>query len=228
MTGDTPYDAQACRAAGIVCLGVRSGGNSAADLLASGARRVYDHTQDILDKLNFALADASPGPVQITGAMLEGLMREALAVARSGLARGLPPIGAVLARGDGAVIGRGYNQQKITQNKAAHAEIMTFADAAGKAPLEARDFILACTLEPCVMCMGAAMECAVETVAFGLGAKIDGGAARITPPQSPENQMPRIIGGILAEESRRLLQAYANSQDASDQEKAYLRRLLAE
>ena len=44
------------------------------------------------------------------------------------------------------------------------------------------------------MCTGAAMEAAVDVILFGLRAPADAGSSRVEPPQSPESQMPRIIG----------------------------------
>ena len=41
-------------------------------------------------------------------------------------------------------------------------------------PPEARDLVLASTLEPCVMCLGASMEAAVDTIVYALKAPADG------------------------------------------------------
>lgn len=59
MVGDTVYDGQACQAAGIVFLGVRSGPASTADLLEVGARRVYEDVAHLLADLDRALETAS-------------------------------------------------------------------------------------------------------------------------------------------------------------------------
>ncbi len=45
------------------------------------------------------------------------------------------------------------------------------------------------------MCLGAAMEAAVDTVVYALKAPADSGTNRLKPPVSPESQMPRIVGG---------------------------------
>lgn len=104
-------------------------------------------------------------------------MREALTVAEAGMDAGEAPIGAVIARGDGSVVAAGYNRLNKTRNKTAHAEMVAFADAAGKVPLDARDLLLVSTLEPCVMCTGAAMEAAVDTIVYALKAPADSGTA---------------------------------------------------
>ncbi len=215
MLGDTPHDAQACKRAGVVCLGVESGGHSPEKLRAAGARAVWRDTGELLSHLDEALETASPGPAKITRALQEELMRAALDTARDGMKNGEAPIGAVLARGDGSILARGYNRMQGTGNKTAHAEIVTFANAAGKVPLDARDLLLVSTLEPCVMCTGAAMEAAVDTILFAMDAPADNGSTRVRPPQSPESQMPRLVGGVLAEESRALFEEYLHDNPDS-------------
>jgi HAD superfamily hydrolase (TIGR01509 family) len=52
FVGDTVWDMTACSRAGVVGLGVRSGGVSAAELEASGAQRVFDHPLDLCQHLD--------------------------------------------------------------------------------------------------------------------------------------------------------------------------------
>ncbi len=153
-------------------------------------------------------------------------MREALAAAREGMAAGEAPIGCVLARGDGTIVVRAFNEMNRTQCKIAHAEIVAFHRAAGRVPIDARDLILVSTLEPCVMCTGAAMEAAVDTIVYGLRAPADSGTGRVTPPQSPESTMPRIVGDVLATESRKLFEQWLE-QNADTPQAAYVKQLLA-
>jgi HAD superfamily hydrolase (TIGR01509 family) len=64
MVGDTVYDAQACRGAGVVFLGVSSGGTPAALLLQAGACGVWRDTGHLYNDLDHALETASlPVPV---------------------------------------------------------------------------------------------------------------------------------------------------------------------
>lgn len=51
MVGDTVWDGQACRAAGVRFVGLLSGGISAAELTDSGAIAVYDDPADLLAQL---------------------------------------------------------------------------------------------------------------------------------------------------------------------------------
>jgi tRNA(adenine34) deaminase len=162
----------------------------------------------------------------IDRSLAESLMREALAVARDGMAAGEAPIGCLIARGNGLVVARAFNEMNRTQSKIAHAEIVAFNRAAGCVPMDARDLILVSTLEPCVMCTGAAMEAAVDTIVYGLQAPADSGTGRVTPPRSPESQMPRILGDVLANESRTLFEQWLEL-NADSPQAAYVKQLLA-
>jgi HAD superfamily hydrolase (TIGR01509 family) len=225
MVGDTLYDVQAARGAGVIGIGVETGYQSRDTLKSHGAREVYAAVDDILERLGEALHRASPTRVRLTREVMERLMREALSVAKHALDTGEAPIAALLTDGDGRIVARGHNETNRTQNRTAHAEIVTFAAAAGKLPEGTRDLILVSALEPCVMCTGAAMEAAVDTILFGLAAPADSGSHRVEPPQSPESQMPRIVGGILADESRELLKAFVE-RTTNPQQRAYVRQLL--
>ena len=226
MIGDTPFDAISARRAGVVTLGLLSGRlHALSRLKAAGARRVYDDPAQLYERLDDALRVASPGSAQLTTELLERLMRQALAAAEAGMEADEAPIGCVIASGDGEVLTSCYNEMNITQNKTAHAEIMAFARLAGHVPLDTRDLILVSTLEPCVMCTGAAMEAAVDTIVFGLRAPADSGSGRVRPPESPESQMPRMVGDVLADESRKLFEAW-HAEHAGEPQAAYVEQLL--
>jgi tRNA(adenine34) deaminase len=213
---------ESARSAGLVCLAIAAEHD---DFRAAGARGVYRDHADAIANLDDALRLASPGAAHLTTSMMESLMRRALDVARDGMNAGEAPIGCVLSRGDGSVIASGHNEQNRTQNKTAHAEIVTFARAAGKTPLDARDLIMVSTLEPCVMCTGAAMEAAADTILYGLPAPADSGTRRVACPTSPESQMPRIIGGILERESRALFEEFLTKNSRPEQ-KQFAEQLL--
>lgn len=171
----------------------------------------------------------------LTQSQKESLMRAALEEARQGMAAGEAPIGCVLARGEGEtlrIVARGYNRVNALQRKIAHAEIVTFENASGEGggppalPLDADDAILVSTLEPCVMCLGAAMVVGVRTVLFGLKAPADNGTQRVRPPESPESRAPEIEGDILAGESRSLFEQWL-AKNADTPQAAFVKQLLA-
>lgn len=225
MVGDTPHDARACRAAGVACLGVESGGHEGADLREAGCRAVYENCAAILDDLDAVLKLASPLQFSLSQSELERIMRAAIEAAHEGLRNGEAPIGAAIANGKGEILVASYNRMNATGRKTAHAEIMAFEDGEAKIDLSAKDLIVASTLEPCVMCGGALMLSGVDTVIFGLEAPFDGATHRISAPRSPESQFPRFIGGILADESRALLQEWLDANRETEQA-AYVKQLL--
>lgn len=59
MVGDTVYDAQACRAAGVVLLGVTSGGTPEDVLLEAGACGVWRDTGRLFADLDHAIETAA-------------------------------------------------------------------------------------------------------------------------------------------------------------------------
>lgn len=227
LLGDTPWDAKAARAGGVVMAGITSGGRDAMVLRRAGARAVYRDAAEIVDRIDEVLRRLSPATMSLGGDALADLMRHALHAAEEGMMAGEVPIGAVIARGDGTLVSRGYNRYNETGDQSRHAEIDAFSKAAGKLSLGDRDAILVSTLEPCVMCTGGAMELSVDTVVYGLAAPDDSGSMRVTPPESPENQMPRIVGRVLERESRALFESWLSRPKHNDAQEAYVRRLLA-
>jgi HAD superfamily hydrolase (TIGR01509 family) len=222
FVGDTKWDALSARKAGIAAVGVLDGSAfSKEDLSRAGMRLVFPNVQELLDNLDDALEKCSPGVLRLSQAVAENLMREALEVARDGVRDGGVPIGALLARPTGEssfeIIARGFNTAHRNGDKTAHAEIVTFRHAAGKIPPDAGDVILVSSLEPCVMCLGAACEAAIDTIVYGLKAPADNGTSRLAAPQSPETMMPRIVGDVLADESRALFEEWMKSNSQSVQ-----------
>ena len=220
MIGDTPYDAAACKRAGVVFLAVATGVHTCEDLLGAGARAVYADAADLLRHLDEALEVASPGPDPLDGKTLDKLMQAALDEARVGMENGEVPIGSVLARFSGEIIAKGHNAAQATGSAIAHAEIEALR--AARIPSDARDLVLVTTLEPCVMCYGAAMTADVDTVAYALEAPANGGAERCRPIRSPGARMPRVVGGLRRAQSRTLLAAWHERHP----EDAFVRDLL--
>jgi HAD superfamily hydrolase (TIGR01509 family) len=225
MLGDTPYDAQACLQAGVVCLGVRCGGNSTAALRGAGARAVWNDPADLLTHLDEALDLASPGPARWTQELAERLMREALAAAREGLAAGEPPAGCVLVRNDGTVLARGHAEARRRRNRTAHAPLLALSDAADRGRSAERSPVLVCTLEPCVLCTGAAIEVGADAVIFGLPTPLENGVRRVRPYETGEYPLPRAVGAVLEQENRALLQEYLRGCKVPH-EQAWARRFL--
>ena len=115
---------------------------------------------------------------------------------KRGIAEGEAPVGCVLALGSGPdlrVVARGHNQLNALGRRTAHAEMVAFESADSRdgrpptLPLDAEAIIMVSTLEPCVMCLGAAMEAGAARVLFGLNAPTDNGTQQVKPPESPKS-----------------------------------------
>lgn len=94
-------------------------------------------------------------------------MRMALDLAREAGDAGEVPVGAVVVLDD-RVIGRGRNAPIERCDPTAHAEIIALREAAaalGNYRLDGA--ILYSTIEPCVMCAGAAIAARVARIVFG-------------------------------------------------------------
>ena len=214
--GDTIYDARACREAGVACFCVGDGQHEPADLREAGARAVYATLAKLNDDFDNAMNIASPGKIRWSDQKIEALMRAALDAARQGSAKGELPIGAIIANGDGTIIARGHNCAHETGSPVAHAEMMAFADAAGKIAPDDDGAILVTTLEPCVMCAGAALEANIESVIYAMKAPFNGGVARVSGIRTPHARFPRFLGDVTPDESRALLQSWLDrNADAS-------------
>ncbi len=95
------------------------------------------------------------------------LMKLALAEARQAEAHGDDPVGAVVVRG-GEIIASRHNERELTGDPTAHAEILAIRDAAEvTGSWHLTDCTLVVTLEPCLMCGGAAVNARLERVVYG-------------------------------------------------------------
>ncbi len=157
---------------------------------------------------------------------MKALMDECLQLATQAMGVGEVPIAAIIARGDGQIIGWGWNELKAKRDPILHAEIAAFRDAAGRYPTHADDLILVSTLEPCIMCAGAAILSGVATIVYGLDAPADGGMKRIRPPSSPDMHMPNVIGPIATDEVLSLFERWLTDHGHDDEQSPYVTQLL--
>ncbi len=94
-------------------------------------------------------------------------MRVALAEARAGLTAGEVPVGAVVVLDD-VIIGQAHNAPIALGDPTAHAEVLALREAARKAGnYRLPRATLYATLEPCVMCCGAAIHARVARIVYG-------------------------------------------------------------
>lgn len=139
----------------------------------------------------------------------------ALDVARDGLSAGEMPIGAVITMGD-EVLAREYTKERKLGRRVVHADLLATLEADKILGFRRHDepLILAVNLEPCLMCMGAAIALGVQKVWYGLESPNDGAHQLInnwSPPAVQNFFVPphEIIGGIRRAESQQLFAEYA-------------------
>jgi tRNA(adenine34) deaminase len=96
------------------------------------------------------------------------LMAQALEEARRGFSEGEVPVGAVLTSAEGGIISRAHNQPIGRRDPTAHAEILAIREAAAVYQnYRLKDTTLIVTVEPCIMCMGAALHARVARLVYG-------------------------------------------------------------
>jgi len=138
------------------------------------------------------------------------LMRRALVLAQRAAERGEVPVGAVVVMA-GEVIGEGWNQPIATHDPTAHAEIAALrAAAAARGNYRLESATLYVTLEPCAMCIGAAVNARVARVVFGAWDPKAGACGSLFDLTRAPRAMHRLdaFGGVCAEESRALLRGF--------------------
>jgi len=140
----------------------------------------------------------------------EDCMNMALEEAEKAFSRGEVPVGAVLVTGDGDVF-RDSNRTAERHLPQSHAECLVI-NAACRARNDWRleDCTLYCTLEPCVMCAGLILVTRVPTVVYGAWDKRFGAFGSVTNLLEMKhlNHYPSVQGGVMAEESSRLLREF--------------------
>jgi tRNA(adenine34) deaminase len=136
----------------------------------------------------------------------------AAALAEAGRAReaGEVPIGAVVAL-DGLIVGRGFNQPISSGDPTAHAEIVALRDAARQVGnYRLTGAVLCVTIEPCLMCVGAAVHARIATVVYGAAEPRSGALVSIVRgTELPGlNHRVEVVGGLREAECRELMQAF--------------------
>ena len=141
-------------------------------------------------------------------------MRKALELARKAEAAGEVPVGAVLVKDD-QLIAEGWNQPITSHDATSHAEIMAMR-AAGKKLNNYRliDTVMYVTLEPCSMCVGAMIHARVSKVVYAASEPRTGalGGAFNLLEANQHNHIFDVVSGVLAEESKTLLQNFFQSR----------------
>ncbi len=138
-------------------------------------------------------------------------MTLALQLAKQGADLGEVPVGAVIVH-DNQVIAQGFNCPILTKDSTAHAEMVAIRQACHfvdnyRLPKQCTLYI---TLEPCTMCLGAIIHARIDRVVFGATEPKAGVAIsqECFVNKAYFNHYLAMEGGLLAEQSRQLLQTF--------------------
>lgn len=143
-------------------------------------------------------------------------MRLALAEARAALAAGEVPVGAVVAVG-GEVVARAHNLTEAGRDPTAHAELLALR-AAARAVGDWRlpEATLYVTLEPCPMCLGAALQAQLGRLVYGAANLREGALGGVIDMTAGAwKRFPEVAGGVEADAAAALLRgAFALRREA--------------
>ena len=145
----------------------------------------------------------------------ELLMKQALIEAKRGFDEGEVPVGAVIAGPDGDIISSAHNQPISLNDPTAHAEILALRRA-GEVLKNYRlnDVAMVVTVEPCLMCIGAAIHSRISTLVFGAFDPKGGAAGSLYNPANDTrlNHQINIVSGIREKECGDLLKDFFRSR----------------
>ncbi len=150
----------------------------------------------------------------------DDFMRLALAEAAKAADDGEVPVGCVVVHG-GRVIGRGRNACEKLQDATAHAEMIAIGAASqvlGSWRLE--DCTLYVSLEPCPMCLGACLNARIPRVVYAAKEPKCGACGSVVDLSALPgyNHHIALTGGVLAEESARMLKGFFKNLRAQREE----------
>ena len=140
-----------------------------------------------------------------------GAMQTALEAAAEAGAAGDVPVGAVLLDEGGRVVATDRNRREELRDPTAHAEMLVLSSRAREVgDWRLNGHTLVVTLEPCPMCAGAAVWARLERIVYGAADPKAGAAWSLynIPQDRRLNHRVELVDGVLADESRRLLEDF--------------------
>lgn len=143
-------------------------------------------------------------------------MQLALDEAERAMESGEIPVAALLVAGN-EELGRQWTAVSRMGTLAAHAELLCVLNAENQLWAPTRPLRIITTLEPCLMCMGAAMQVGVDEIYFGMRATPDGVVSNFSGVLDVPDA-PRVEGGVEEAKSvalmRRLLGEHSDHPSA--------------
>nr|MDD6334899.1 nucleoside deaminase [bacterium] len=145
----------------------------------------------------------------------EDIMRRALELARLAGQQGEVPVGAVVAQGQ-TILGEGYNTREQGGDPMGHAEIIALRRAArAKGSWRLADCTLYVTLEPCLMCAGAAYQARIARIIYAAPDPVAGALGGRVAPLEGLPRAPECFGGLACDQASQLMREFfkARRQD---------------
>ena len=146
----------------------------------------------------------------------EYYIRQVLKLADDALRHGEFPIAAIVVLDD-EIIGKSATAEQGQKRFLVHAELLALeeADKLGLTPERRRQTRLYTNLEPCLMCIGAAMSFLLGEIYYSLESPGDGAVNLVETwarkkADMPGYVTPKITGGILRAESIALFKKYVS------------------
>jgi len=138
-------------------------------------------------------------------------MKKALDEAEIARQKGEVPIGAILVADNNQVQAAEHNRTITLNDPTAHAEILTLRSASAQTGnYRLLNTTLYVTVEPCPMCMGAAIHARISCIVFGIRDPKWGAAGSLYDFANDFrfNHQPKVIEGICEVECRTLMQNF--------------------
>ncbi len=146
------------------------------------------------------------------------MMEQALSLAREAAACGEVPVGAVVYEtATGRVLAQAHNTREHSNDPTGHAELIALRQASEQlGDWRLNECTLVVTLEPCAMCAGAAVNARVGRLVYGATDPKAGACESLYAIVSDDrlNHRCEVVSGVLAEDSRLLLQAFFQARRA--------------
>ena len=131
---------------------------------------------------------------------IEWNMESALLEAELAYKNNEVPVGAVIVDKSGTILSKAHNEKESNFDPCGHAEILALKKAASlNKSWRLKDTILYVTLEPCPMCLSAALQARVGAIVFG-AYDLKGGAISLGYNLYKDERLNHncpIVGGVL-------------------------------
>ncbi|MGE3680109.1 MAG: tRNA adenosine(34) deaminase TadA [Bdellovibrionales bacterium] len=137
-------------------------------------------------------------------------MRQALSLAARAASQGEVPVGALVVY-ENNIVSEAYNERETRTSAVAHAELIAISRACeGLRRWRLTGCTLYVTLEPCLMCAGAAVLARLDRVVYGAQDPKAGAAESLYTVLNDArlNHRPQVTRGVLAEECGEILSTF--------------------